>query len=123
MKRSLLFAFALAFALTIATTQSVSAFEKYAGQSLHIATGVFINFGNGNRQGGVTIKSADGVHVYATSLKTTFNGKATSCVSDLGCATWPANIIPKKTRVRVTWWTIPMVAAADRAVKDVSVIR
>ncbi len=123
-----------AFALAAVTTTAASAWPKpYAGQKLHTEIGVFRGFENGNRAGGLEIRTANGSsHIFATTLKTTWNRKAIDCwrsptAETTPCAAWPKNIVDGKTSVRVTYWdTIhssadgPGLPGPERVAKDVS---
>ena len=123
----------LTLAIAGAATTAASAWPKpYAGQKLHAEIGVLRMFGNGNRAGGLEIRTAGGVsQTFSTTLKTTWNRKRIACwqppTAQTPCAEWPKNIIVGRTSVRVTYWDAaysggPGIPGPERVVKDVSAL-
>jgi hypothetical protein len=107
---------AVASAIMIAPTAALADFPVYLGQPLQTATGTFVDYGNGNRSGGIVIRSATGKPtIYATSSALTAGGRAVrACYTVSGCPSWPATI-RAGSRVRVTFWTIPGVRVPQDA--------
>ncbi len=130
---------AIGACLIFASTAAASAWPKpYAGEPKHTQDGVLVNFGNGNRAGGLTIRVANGKSQdYATSIGpdgTKWQHRLISCMwmpdpknSSSACAEWPKQIVPGKTIVRVTYWVGtnngPGIPGNERVATDVSVAR
>ncbi len=130
---------AIVAALVVASTAASSAWPKpYAGQAMHMQDGVLVSFANGNRAGGLTVRTADGkTQDYATTLRMTWLHRTMSCYQmpepnepATACASWPKSIVPGKTIVRITYWDAvhtaadgPGVSGPERIVKDVSALR
>jgi hypothetical protein len=104
----------------------------YHAQVLHTQDGVLIDFGDGNKAGGLSIRTKSGtMQDYATRPDSTFQHRTMTCFAiptkTVMCNDWPRQIVPKKTVVRVTYWNGdngpgPGIPGPVRIVKDVSAI-
>ena len=108
-----------------------AAWPRYHGQSLHTMSGILDSYSNGNKAGGLGIRLAEGsVRAFSTSLGTTWAHRHISCstIPDgtlaAKCADWPKSIVPKRTKVVVTYWddinSGPGVPGRILVAKDVS---
>ena len=85
--------------------------DPYNGQALKTVVRKLVSFGNGNKAGGLSIKTSDGSErLFSTSLGMTWNKHRISCSSmpssrdRSSCADWPKSIVPNKTTVQVTYF-------------------
>ena len=93
--------------LVIATTSSCYAFPAYGGQKTAVIEGMFKEFLNGNKNGGITIEINGKEETLRTSRGMTFDGIKIPCSSNPTpiepCAQWP-NDIKIGSKVRVIYW-------------------
>jgi hypothetical protein len=108
--------------------------SQYAGEPLHVQSVVLVDFRNGNHAGDLSVRSASGkTQDYATTPKTTWQGRQISCFAmpaprTQPCQDWPHQIVPFKTHVNVTYCNGdngpgPGIPGPVRIAKDVSVVR
>ena len=72
---------------------------------MHTARGVLIDYGVGNAEGHLQLRSGSQTRDFYLAYPFSMNGKPIACTLADGCEGWPRHLVVGKTPVTIRYWT------------------